>query len=78
LILLKDHKRWQAFTIITWVLVIGFCLFWGLNNFPKLFWEVWGIWLSIALTISTLILEAVIALGKRPQIAQEFVKIRED
>jgi len=47
----------QIFTIIAWVLAIGYGLLLGLNSYPKLFWVVWGIWLYIGLAISALILE---------------------
>ena len=65
LILRGDHPRRQVFTIIAWALAIGMGLFWGLNNYPKLFWIVWGIWLYIALAISALILEILVILPNR-------------
>jgi len=65
LILRGDHPRRQVFTIISWALAIGMGLFWGLNNYPKLFWIVWGIWLYIALAISALILEILVILSNR-------------
>jgi len=60
-----DHKRRRVFTIITWGLPIAFGLFWGLINFPKLFWLVWGVWLYIGLAISALILEIFVILSNR-------------
>ncbi len=63
LILRGDYPRRQVFTITAWALAIGMDLFWGLNNYPKLFWIVWGIWLYIALAISTLILEILVILS---------------
>jgi hypothetical protein len=53
----KDRKRRQLFTIITWIMAICMGMFWGLNNYPKQFWIVWGIWLYIGLAITALILE---------------------
>jgi len=65
LILRGDHPRRQVFTIIAWVLAIGFGIFGGLNNHPELYWEVWGIWLYIGLAISALILEILVILPNR-------------
>jgi len=61
----RDHRRRQIFTIIAWVLAIGFGIFWGLINHPKLYWIVWGIWLYIVLAISALILEILVILSSR-------------
>ncbi len=60
LILRGDHRRRQIFTIVAWVLAIGVSLFSGLNNYPKLFWLVWGVWLYIGLAASALILETLV------------------
>ena len=57
LILRGDHQRRQIFTIVACCLAIGVGLLWGMNNYPKVFWVVWGIWLYIGLTTSALILE---------------------
>jgi len=65
LIPVRDHRRRQVFTIVAWVLAIGFGIFWGLINYPKLFWIVWGIWLYIELAISALILEIFVILSNR-------------
>jgi hypothetical protein len=65
LIPVRDHRRRQVFTIIAWFLAIGFGIFWGLINHPKLFWVVWGIWLYIGLAISALILEIFVILSNR-------------
>jgi len=65
LILRGNNRRWQVFTIIAWVLAIGMGLFWGLNNYPKLFWIVWGIWLYTELAISASILEILVILSNR-------------
>ena len=59
-----DHPRRQVFTIIAWVLAIGFGIFWGMNNHPKLYWEVWGIWLYTGLAVSALILEIIVFSSK--------------
>jgi len=55
----------QVFTIFVWILAIGGALFFGLTNFPKLFWIVWGIWLYFALAISALTLEILLILSNR-------------
>lgn len=60
----QDHRRRQVFTIIAWVLAIGFGIFWGLNNYPELYWEVWGIWLYTGLAVSALILEIIVFSSK--------------
>ena len=56
-ILRGDRKSRQLFTIIAWILAIGFGLFWGFHNYPKSFWAVWGIWLYIGLALGALIVE---------------------
>ena len=56
-ILRRDYKPGQVFTIIAWIMAIGFGLFWGVNNFPRSFWAVWGIWLYIGLALSALVME---------------------
>lgn len=53
----NNNPSKQIFAIITWVLAIGVGLFWGLNNYPKLFWLSWGIWLYIGVAFSALIFE---------------------
>jgi hypothetical protein len=57
LLLLGCKPRRQVFSMIAWVFAIGFSLFWGLNNYPKFFWAVWGIWLYTGLALSALIME---------------------
>ena len=59
------HPRRQMFTIISWVLAIGVGLFWGLSNYPNLYWAAWGIWLYIGLAVSALILEILLILFNR-------------
>jgi hypothetical protein len=61
----KDHPQRQVFTITAYVLAICMALFWGLNNYPKLFWMVWGIWLYMGLAVSALILETLVILSNR-------------
>ena len=65
LILRGNHQRRQMFTIVAWVLAIGVGLLWGMGNYPKFFWVVWGIWLYIGLAISALILEIIVILSIR-------------
>jgi len=59
------YRRRQVFTIIAWVLAIGFGIFWGLINYPKLYRFVWGIWLYTGLAISALILEIITLESKK-------------
>jgi len=59
------HPRRQLFTIISWVLAIGASLFWGLSNYPKVYWAAWGIWLYMGLAVSALILEMLLILSNR-------------
>ncbi len=65
LFLRGGHPRRQLFTIISWVLAIGGGLFWGLSNFPKLYWAAWGIWLYMGLAVSTLILEILVLASEK-------------
>ena len=65
LILRGDHQRRQMFTIVAWGLAIGVGLLWGMGNYPKFFWVVWGIWLYLGLAISALILEILVILSNR-------------
>ena len=65
LILHGNNRRWQVFTIFAWILASGWGLFFRLIRYPKLFWEVWGIWLYIGLAISALILEILVIISNR-------------
>lgn len=65
LVLREENERKKIFVIITWVLAIGVALFWGLNNYPKVFWLSWGIWFYICLAISALILETIVLTESR-------------
>jgi hypothetical protein len=55
----QDNQRKQGFAIVFWILAIGFGIFIGMDNYPGLFWEVWGIWLYVAVAICALILEII-------------------
>jgi hypothetical protein len=57
LILRGDHSFRRALTFIAWISAVAFGLFWGLNNFPRMFWLVWGVWLYTGVAICALILE---------------------
>ena len=66
LILRGDHPRGQRFAIAACCLAFFVGLFWGLNNYPKMFLVVWGIWLYIGLVSSALILEMLtMTIGRR-------------
>ena len=62
----QDNQHKQGFAIIFWVLAIGFGIFIGLNNYPELFWEVWGICLYVAVAVSALILEIISNFSTNP------------
>ena len=55
----QDNQHKQGFVIIFWILAIGFGIFIGMTNYPELFWEVWGIWLYVAVAVCALILEII-------------------
>ena len=60
-----NNRRRQVFTLLAWLLALVGDLFIGLANYPRLFWEVWGIWLYIGLAISALILEILVIISNR-------------
>ena len=60
LILHGNNRCRQVFTIFAWVLAIGGGLFFRLIRYPKLLWDVWGIWLYIMIAVSALILELLV------------------
>ena len=57
LILRRDYRHRQVFNIVAWGLAVGIGLLFGVTNYPKLFWVLWGIWLYIGLAIGALVLE---------------------
>jgi hypothetical protein len=63
LILRGDHSSRQALTFIAWISAVAFGLFWGLNNFPKMFWLVWGVWFYTGVAVCALILEILLILS---------------
>ena len=57
LILRGDHRRLQVFNVLALSLALGVCLLFGLTNYPKLSWVLWGLWLYIAVVAAALVLE---------------------
>ena len=60
LILRGNNRLRQVFTFFSWILALVGALYIGLVNYPRLFWEVWGIWLYTALAISALLVEILV------------------
>jgi len=57
LILRAEHRRLQFFNVVALSLALGVCLLFGLTNYPKLSWVLWGLWLYSAVAAAALILE---------------------
>jgi hypothetical protein len=65
LILREDSRGWFVFHIAALSLAFGTSLLFATFNYPKLFWELWGMWLYVGVTASALILEVVMLAARR-------------
>lgn len=53
------HRRWRMFQVVVWGLGLGVALLAAvLPSYPRLMWELWGLWLYIGLAAGALALEA--------------------
>jgi hypothetical protein len=65
LILREESRGGFLFHFAALSLAFGVSLLVAMIYYPKLFWGLWGIWLYVGVTASTLILEAVMLFGGR-------------
>ena len=66
LVLLGDRPRRQVFSVVAWALAVALGLLFGLSNYPRLFWVLWGVWLYTVLAVTALVLEVfVLAEGRK-------------
>lgn len=67
LLILCENRRCQVFNIVAWGLGAGIGLLIGVNNYPRLFWMLWGVWLYMGLAAIALILEVrMLMVGRKP------------
>jgi hypothetical protein len=66
LITLREDQRGRfAFHVAALSLAFGASLLVAMLNYPKLFWQLWGIWLYVGLAASALIIEVVMLAARR-------------
>jgi len=58
LLLFGDRKCRQVFGVVAWALAVALGLLFGLSNYPRLFWVLWGVWLYTVLSAAALVLTA--------------------
>jgi hypothetical protein len=65
MILRGDRPRLRLIHLAALVFAAGISLLYGLNNNPRLYWVLWGIWVYVGLAISALILELLVLVAGR-------------
>jgi hypothetical protein len=65
LIFRGDRPRLRLIHMVALGLAIGISLLFGLNNYPRLYWVLWGIWLFIGIAVIALILELLVRVARR-------------
>lgn len=61
----RGRRRWQVSHMAMWGLALGVGLLIAMPGYPRLMWELWGIWLYVGLAAGTLTLEALMLAAGR-------------
>ena len=61
----EDRLRRQVFQLVVWGMAAGAGVFFGSQNGPRIYWELWGTWLYIGLALAALIVEVVMLFVRR-------------